>query len=134
MGINGISLLKAPTAFNFTGGTPVVLEDDSTPVKRGIHVIDVADSNFATRRHATFKTLQPVRQGNGTFSKGRREINFTIPIQNATTGEISYQGVDINFGITYDITPEILSELRYFAAQVILDAEADTFFSVGSTK
>jgi hypothetical protein len=131
--LNGISLLHAPSGFSFTGGAATVFQDDSTPVKRGIHVIDVADSSFITRKHATFKTTQPVRQGNGTFSKGRRDINFTIPYLNAV-GEVEYATVDINMGLPASIDAATLSALRYYAAQLCLDAEVDPYFSTGTTK
>jgi hypothetical protein len=133
MPIDGMTISKSATAV-FSGGTPVVLQTDSTPVKRGIHVIDVGNPNFFTREHATFKSLAPVRQGNGTYSKARRDINYTIPVQDPTTLEVSYVTVDINFSLPAGADTSLLSMIRTYAAQLCLDTDLDNYFSTGTTK
>jgi len=133
MSIDGISLLKSPSSVAWTGGTATVFENDSTSVRNGIHVADTSNDDFLTRDHMTFKSRSPVRQKDGSFSKGTRDINVTMPITLAD-GSIAYNVART----TYEIHPETsaaqLSTLRHYSGQTALDSELDKFFTIGTTK
>lgn len=131
MSIDGISLLMDPTSVAWTGGTATSFETDGTPVTNGIHVADMSESDFRVRTHVTYKNRNPVRQADGTFSKGKKDIILTIPFELAS-GDISYQVVRIGFEIHPEFTG--LDNLRHLAGQAVLDAEVDNFFVYGSVK
>lgn len=131
--LDGISLLNSPTSVAWTGGTATVFETDGTPVRNGIHVADVAEANFLIRKHITFKNRNPVRQGNGTYSKGYRDTIVTIPIVLAD-GTVSYQVGRAYFEIHPEATAATQLNLRHLVGQTVLDSEVTNFYVSGSTK
>lgn len=133
MPINGMSVLNTPSSVAWTGGTATVFVDDGTPVATGIHVADQSSTDFRTRKHLTYKNRNPVKQPDGSYSKGRKSINVTVPIALAD-GSYSYQVARIEFEIHPELDAAGVSNLRHLAGQAILDSEVDNFFTFGSVK
>lgn len=133
MALNGITLMKGATAFTPTGGTGTVFDTDSGQGASGIHVVDMTEANFLLRMHAMYKNKPHALQGDGTFSKGIRNIIFTMPILLAS-GKISYQVHRTTLEIHPEATTAQINELRRMGGQSYLDSEADNFVFYGSLK
>jgi hypothetical protein len=133
MSINGISLQKASTGITVVGGTATVFDDDGLEVKNGIHVVDTTETDYISRIHATFKNRSPSLQADGTFTKGRRDINLTIPLTLAS-GAISYPVYRGSFEIHPEMTTAQIAEIRRLAVQTIADTELDNYYNIGSVK
>jgi hypothetical protein len=135
MSINGITLLNEATAVSLTGGTGIVFEDDSTPVATGIRVSDTDETDLRLKKHVTFKNRNAQMQGDGSFSKARKDVILTVPFELAD-GSISYQV----FRGQCELHPEFvavaanLANFRYLAVQTISDSELDKFYAHGSTR
>lgn len=133
--LDGMVILNAPTSVSWTGGTAVTFESDGSSVANGTHIVDTSATDWRTQSHITYKSRRPVVQGDGSFSKARREGVFTLPFILAD-GTVSYQVVRISI----EAHPEFaaiagnISRLRHFGGQMFLDSETDDFFNVGSTK
>lgn len=133
MSINGISLQKGATGITVTAGTATVFTDDGLDVKGGIHVVDSTATNFITRPHMTFKNKPAALQSDGTWSKGKRDINLTTPIVLAS-GKTAFPVFRGTFEIHPEMTAAQILELRMLACQMIMDAELNDFYSYGSVK
>jgi len=133
MSIDGITLLNGATGVTVTGGTAAVFTPDGLEVKNGIHVIDTSVADKTVRPHATFKSKGFAAQPDGTYSKGTRSVNYTLP-KSLASSKISYQV----FRGTFEIHPEMsdaeILQIRLMACQLIMDAELDNFYNNGSVK
>jgi hypothetical protein len=135
MSLDGISLLEAPTSVAWTAGTATVFEHDGTPVATGIRVADLTETDLRLQKHCVFKNKNTQMQSDGSFSKIRKNISFTIPFELAD-GSISYQV----FRGEFELHPEFVavagnvSNLRNYAGQIILDSETDNYYNHNSVK
>lgn len=133
--LNGITLMNGATGVSVTAGTSLVFEDDGTPVNAGIRVSDQSELDLRLKKHLTFKNFNSQMQSNGTFSKARKFIILTIPFELAD-GSISYQVIRTEA----ELHPEFVAvaanllNFRLLGAQVLTDAEADSFWAHGSTR
>lgn len=133
MAIDGMSLLKGATGISITGGTAAVFESDGLKVSNGIHVVDTTVSDLTLCPHATFKNKPHSLQSDGSYSKGKREVNFTVP-KVLASGQTSFQVSRNQFEIHPEMTDAEILELRLMTCQLIMDSELDNFFKYGSTK
>jgi hypothetical protein len=133
MPLDGMTLLKDPTSASWTGGVSASFETDGVTVAGGIHVADMTVADFRLRPHLTYKNRNPAQQKDGSFSKGKRDITLIIPIPLAD-GSISPQVFRGSFELHPELGAAGLSNLRHLAAQSILDADVNSFFTYGSTK
>jgi hypothetical protein len=133
MSIEGLTLMKGATGITVVGGTSAEFTDDGLQVSNGIHVVDESETNALVRPHATFKNKPHALQGNGTYSKGVRTVNITVP-KLLADGTISYTV----FRGTIEIHPELsvaeITEIRRLAVQCLSDADLDNFYVYGSVK
>lgn len=133
MAINGISLLKGATGITVAAGTETVFSDDGLDVKNGIHVVDTTEANFIIRKHMTFKNKGAQLLPDGTYSKGKRDFNVTTPIVLAS-GKTSFPVFRGTMELHPEMTAAQILELRMLACQSIMDAELDSYYSIGSVK
>lgn len=126
--------MAGATGITVTAGTAAAFVDDGLDVKNGLHVVDATSTDFITRKHATFKNRPATPQADGSYSKGKRDINLTTPIVHPTNGKTLFPV----FRGTFEIPPEMTAaqrlELRLLACQLIMDSETDDFYDFGSTK
>lgn len=135
MPIDGMSILFEPTSASWTGGTPTSYETDGSEVNGGVVVADTSEVDFRLRTTFTAKNRKPIRQSDGSYSKGRRYQNIVVPFTLAD-GTISLQKVRVE----YELHPEavadatFLSNIRHMTAQVQIDSDLDKFFQFGVVK
>jgi hypothetical protein len=131
MALNSFQLLDGATGFTVTGGTAKTFAVDGQEVKGGIHCSDSSNTDFKTRLNVAFRSRMPVRQPNGTYSKGKLWISLFVPYQN-TDGTVDVN--NFRYESEYSVnTPAatILNGRRLFA-QLIFDSELDMFHTAGS--
>lgn len=133
MAINGITLLKGATGITVTAGIGTVFSDDGLDVKNGIHVVDTTEANFIIRKHLTFKNKGAQLLPDGTYSKGKRDFNVTAPFVLAS-GKTSFPVFRGTMELHPEMTAAQILELRILSCQAIMDAELDSYYSIGSVK
>lgn len=133
MSINGITFKKGATGITVSDGTDTVWTDDGLDVKNGIHIVDSSSTDFITRPHGTFKNRPAQLQPDGTWSKGKRDFNITMPIVLAS-GATSFPVFRGAMEFHPEMTAAQILELRMLACQAIMDAELDAYFTYGSVK
>jgi hypothetical protein len=131
MSISGITLMKGATGISVTGGTGTVHSADGLEVKSGIHVVDTTEANFILRPHGTFKNKPAARQQDGTWSKGIRNFNYTIPFLE-TDGSVSYPVFKGELNLPINMSVAMILQLRLMAAQSIMDSELDNYYNLGT--
>lgn len=129
--INGLSLLKGATSISIVGGTAAVHSIDGLNVSNGVHVVDTTVADLTLIPHATFKSKPHALQANGSFSKGKRDINYTLPTTLAN-GDRSYQVFRGAFELHPELTTAQILEMRLMACQLIMDGELDSFYRYGT--
>lgn len=132
MSISDLNLQKGATGITITGGTATAYQNDGLDVKNGIHVVDTTEANFLLRQHATFKNKAATLQSSGSYSKGIRNFNYTIPYAE-TDGSISYAVFRGQMDLPATVATAVVLQLRLMATQQIMDAQLDNFHVYGTT-
>lgn len=126
-----ITLKTGATGFTVTAGTDKTFSADGQTVQNGVHLADASTADFRVRPHVTFKNRNPARQSDGTYSKGKREIIYTLPILKAN-GKVAFN--TWRYSQEYDPELPVASEKdgRYILAQFLFDSETESFNASGS--
>jgi hypothetical protein len=133
MSLDGISIMNDATGLSVTGGSAATFSSDGLEVKNGIHVSDDTETDLTIVPHATFKNKPHALQSDGTWSKGRRDINLTQPLLLASD-KISYQVARVQMELHPEWSEAEVKEFRYRLAQFIIDSETDAFWYKGTVK
>lgn len=131
MGFQALSLMKNATGATITGGTAMALSSDGQEVKNGVHVADMGDDNFITRANVTFKTRNPARQSDGSYSKAKRFVTVVVPKQ-LTSGDIAFNLVRIEMEVHPETSASEQTNLQMLGAQVFTDSDLTAFLRNGS--
>lgn len=130
MPINNSTILSGAT-LSATGGTSFTLTIDGQNVANGVHASDMSVTDFKVRPGVTFKARMPSKRPDGTWQKGKFSACLTRPKTKAnTTVEYPLARVEIEFS-EESTTAEVL-ELRKQAAQLLFDADYDSFWTSGN--
>lgn len=131
MSLNSFQIMDGATGFTVTGGTAKTYAVSGQIVAGGINVSDQSVTDFKTRPHITFRHRQPVRQPNGTYSKGKMFVTFTQPFTKAD-GSLGYNVERYEKEYDIDATTTSLTNNRRMMAQLLFDSELENFHLVGS--
>lgn len=131
MSISTLSLQKNATGGTTTGGTAMALASDGVSVKNGIHVADMAETNFLVRTNLTLKTRNPAKQSDGTYSKAKRYATIVVP-KAIASGEVVFNLVRIETEAHPEMTDAELTNLFMLGAQLLTDSDLTAFFKTGS--
>lgn len=129
MGIQNMTLLSGATV-SATGGTTVNFAPDGVSVPNGVHVADSANADFKTRANVTLRTRNP-QLVNGVFTKNKRWVTYVAP-QVLSSGDIVFNLVRVEVEFHPDLAAADLTEMLKRGAQVMIDSDLATFWSMGS--
>lgn len=131
MAINGLSIADGATSLSVTGGTAQVFTPDGQEVSSGVHVAAAAVADFRVRPHITFKNKNPQRKADGTYTMGTREIKYTEPYLDATTGIVHFVTVTRETRYSPVVPAATVKNARFKAAQLDFDADVENFNTAG---
>lgn len=128
MGLQNMQITTGAT-IAVSGGTAQTFSPDNLEVAGGVHVVDATVSDFRVRPGITFKAKSPTKKTDGTFTKEIRSGKLVLPYLDSA-GIVQYDFVEV----TTSLTPGSiqLQELRKKGAQLLIDADTDNFYVVGS--
>lgn len=132
MPINGLTVMDGATAVAPTGGTSLAFTITSVEVPGGINVADHSQADFRLRRHFTFRNRNPQRQSDGSFTKGKRTVIATTPIETAI-GVIEYMVSRYECEIPVAALPADEVRHRRNFIQLLCDADVEAFHTTGAT-
>lgn len=131
MGLRNMSLAEAATVAT-TGGTPLTFTDNGVSIQNGLQVVVPTDTDYATRRQATFKVrpaaLDPKT---GAYGKDKKSVSFAIPIV-FSDGRVIYNTIRIEREISPQLSSENATELLKIGAQLLTDTDTAAFWASGS--
>lgn len=128
MGLQNMQITTGAT-IAVSGGTAQTFSPDNLEVAGGVHVVDATVSDFRVRPGITFKAKSPTKKTDGTFTKEIRSGKLVMPYLDSA-GNVQYDFVEV----TTSLTPGSVNllELRKKGAQLLIDADTDNFYVVGS--
>lgn len=130
MSIIGSSIKTGATSASVTGGSDITFALTGQTVTNGLNVSVSEDTDYRTRRNATFKSRVPTVV-NGNYSKGKNEVVFVIPMS-LDTGETVFNSVRIALEIHPALASASVKDLRLIGAQLLTDSDYDSFWSLGA--
>lgn len=131
MSINGLSLQQDATSATIVGGIAMPLSGDGVDVKNGLHVADMAQADFTIRTNATFRTRNPVRQADGSYSKGKRFMTLVVPKDLGDDG-IVFNLIRVEIEVHPKTTVAEMLNLHLLGTQLLSDTELTAFLNTGS--
>jgi hypothetical protein len=131
MPITGLELQQDATGGTTTGGTSMALSSDGVEVKNGVHVADMSEADFTIRSNMSFRTRNPQRLADGTYSKGKRYVTIVVPKDLGDDG-IVFNLVRIEVEVHPKATVAEQTNLHMLGAQVFTDADIQDFLLNGS--
>lgn len=128
MAIKSMTLLTGAT-ITPTGGTAQTFVPDGVDIPGGVHVADGGQPDFRLREHTAYRTRNP-RLVNGKYVKAKRWITHVIPVADVN-GNIDF--VVIRNEIEYPpyLSAAGLVDARKKGAQLYIDADLDSYYSIG---
>lgn len=131
MGMKNMQLTASAT-LAATGGSALVLADNGVTIQNGVQLVVPADTNYATRRSLTAKYRPPVVNKDGTLSRDKKYISFTVP-KALASGAIVNNVIRIEREVHPEFTAAECTEINKLAAQLLFDTDTDGFWATGST-
>lgn len=132
MPLNGAIVMKDATGVTVTAGTGQTFVNDGAEIQNGVHLVDSGQTDYRIRRNLTFKVKQPVydpyRSG---YSKDRKSISLVSP-KILTDGTTAFNLIRIEREVHPETTAAEATDINRIAAQLLSDADFDSFWSVGS--
>lgn len=131
MPVNGAVVMKDATGITVTAGTAQTYTNDGAQIPNGVHVVDMGNTDFRTRRSLTLTVRQPTYDAKIGYSKDKKVITLTCP-------KILISGVTVFniLRIQREIHPESsvaeAADINRIGAQLVSDADFDAFWSAGS--
>lgn len=131
MALKNMSLLNDAT-LAASGGNACVFADDGITIPNGLHLIVPSDSNYSTRRQATFKYRAPVLdKKTNMYGKDKKSVSYVVPLT-LSDGSTVFNVIRIEREVSpyYDATDTTL--LNNIAAQLLFDTDTTNFWANGS--
>lgn len=131
MPINGAAIMKDATGITVTAGTAQTFTNDGASVPNGVHVVDMGNADFRTRRSLTLTVRQPTYDAKVGYSKDKKTITLTCP-KILVSGVTVYNLIRIQREVHPESTVAEAIDINRVGAQLLSDADFDTFWSAGS--
>lgn len=126
MSIKSFQLMDGATGFTVTGGTAKTFAIDGLQVTGGLHVSDSANTDYKSKIGVSFRGRMPLRQPNGTHSKGKLWITLQVPYV-LTDGSVDLNNYRYEHEFTVNTPAATLLNGRRLMAQLLFDAEVEAF-------
>lgn len=126
-----ITIYTAVTGFTATGGSPIVFTTDGQTVVNGKHFHVAAETDFRTRTNVSVKNRNPVRQPDGTYSKGKRQVTLTKPYIKAD-GTVVYNVERYESEVDPETPAADALNNRRLLTQLLFDSEMEEFHTAGT--
>lgn len=123
--------IKTGGTIAVTGGTDVNFADTGSTTPNVLKIQVNADSDYRTRRSITCRVRPATIQSDGSYSKIKRSMAITSPFVLAS-GVTIFNVMRIELDIHPEAEATLRANLLAFGAQVLFDADATDFWSVGS--
>lgn len=133
MSVDNCTFKKDATAITMTGGTDIVYTETGVSVPGGINVANAAQVDFRIRENISFKSRNPVKAVDGSWSKAKRTITALFP-KIVASGDTVYNLVRIELEAHPEVTAAELANMKFQGAQLLGSTEVANFLATGSLR
>jgi len=130
MSIIGSTVKTGTTAVSVTGGSDITFALTGQSVTNGLNVSVSEDSDYRTRRNATFKSRVP-SVTNGVYTKGKNEVVFVKPAL-LDDGSVVFNNIRMSIEVHPSLASSDVTDLRRIGAQLLTATAYDSFWSLGA--
>lgn len=130
MPIIGSTVKTGTTSVSVAGGSDITFALTGQSVANGLNVSVTEDTDFRTRRNATFKSRVP-SVTNGVYTKGKNEVVFVKPSL-LEDGSTVFNTVRLSLEVHPSLAQSDVTDLRRIAVQLLSSASYDAFWSLGA--
>lgn len=131
MALKNMSLLTGATIAP-SGGTALVFADNGVTISNGIQLIVPGDTDYQTRRTATVKYRPAaVDVKTGSYGKDKKSISLSKPVV-LTDGRVVFNTIRVEREMHPSVAAADCLEMNKLAAQMLVDADTDSFWANGS--
>lgn len=131
MPLNGAIVKSGATALTPTGGSDKTFTSDGVSIPNGIHLANAGQTDFRIRENLAIRNRVPVLNGNGSWSRDRKAITFTVP-KALADGTYVNNVIRIEREVHPESTAAEALELNMIAGQILSDSDFSNFWSAGS--
>lgn len=129
MAIKNMSISTGAT-IAVTGGTAKAFVDTGVSVPGGVQVV-VPASNANVRESATFRHRPAQLLPDGTYTRKKDTATITVPMVLAS-GKVVNNVIRIERDVHPEASNAAATDLNKLGAQLLVDADTDNFWLVGS--
>jgi len=130
MGLKNMSLLTGAT-ISATGGTAQVFADNGVTIQNGVQLVVPATADYRVRQNATAKYRAPVLNTDGTYTRDKKSISYTVP-QILASGKVVFNVIRVEREVHPEFSAASALELNKIGAQLLFDTDLDNFWTAGS--
>lgn len=130
MSIISSTVKSGATAMTPTGGDDISFSLTGLSVSNGINVAVAADTDFRTRRNASFKSRVPT-VANGIYSKGKNEVVFVQPLILAS-GLVVFNTMRLGLEVHPELPAASAKDLRMVGAQLLTASSFEDYWTTGA--
>lgn len=131
MALNGSTLLTGATV-SATGGSVKTFSSDGMTIQNGVHLIDVAETDFRVQSSITVKVKRPTLNSLGVYSKGKISLVIKAPII-LESGATSFELIRIERESHPENTAAARLDLNVLGAQALTDPDFAQLWASSST-
>jgi hypothetical protein len=131
MPLKGAVIKAAPTSFTVVGGTDETLSEMGTVIPGGLQLTDNAVTDFYVRPVVTVKAKPATRLADGTYSRMKNTVTFTLP-KVLASGKQELNNMRIEFNVHPETTVAEKLDLRSRVAQLLFDTDFTQFWDAGT--
>lgn len=130
MAIIGSTVKVGATSASITGGSDATFSLTGLNVSSGINVAIQTDTDYRTRRNATFKSRVPQVQ-NGVFSKGKCEVVYVHPYL-LQSGLVVFNTARLSVETHPELPAASAKDLRLVGAQLLTASAFEDYWVTGA--
>lgn len=130
MSIISSTVKSGATAMTPTGGNDISFSLTGLSVSNGINVAVATDTDFRTRRNASFKSRVPT-VANGIYSKGKNEVVFVQPLILAS-GLVVFNTMRLGLEVHPELPAASAKDLRMVGAQLLTASSFEDYWTTGA--
>lgn len=130
MGLKNMTLKEGGT-LAVSSGTNIAFADEGTSIQNGVRLIVPATADYRVRESVVAKVRPATIQSDGSYSKLKRSLTFTVPfiLANGTT---SFNVMRVEMEIHPEAEATVRSRLLVLAAQMLFSTDTSSFWNTGS--
>lgn len=130
MSIIGSTVKTGSTAASVTGGSDMTFSLTGLTVANGINVAIATDSDYRTRRNASFKSRVPSVQ-NGIYTKGKIEVVYVHPAILAS-GLVVFNTLRLGLETHPEFPSASALDMRLVGSQLLTASAYSDFWTSGA--